>query len=40
MSKEHRQGREGKKQPLKTAKEKRNEKHAKKVTKGLLDNIK
>jgi hypothetical protein len=40
MSKEHKNGKESKKQPLKTAKEKRNEKHAKKATKGLLDNIK
>lgn len=40
MSKEQKNRKEGKKQPLKTAKEKRVAKHAKKATKGLLDNVK
>jgi|GEM_PF-834665 len=40
MSKGKNSRKEGKKQPLKTAKEKRSAKHAKKDTRGLMDNIK
>lgn len=40
MSKEHKSGKENKKQPLKTAKEKRNDKLAKKANKGMFDKIK
>jgi len=40
MSKGKSSRKEGKKQPQKTAKEKRMAKHAKKESRGLLDNIK